>query len=920
MLGCCIWTTIVLSMTGGIVLGVTRTVRNQSPQLQPIMNHSFIKPGAVLADQATGTGIFMHITDMHIGGHYTTPEQWEAFVDTVVDKLVKPTTVLVTGDLVEGMKAFRTVPDELEFQKYYETIQARGWDNCDSWLDIRGNHDSPGLLKQFAENDHFTKYSSCGPLKKLVHSHTITLPPDDLLISVDKPLTYSFVLVDTNLLPSLIQPLSFFGTLPSYDNIVGTPTNTTKLLFDELHSPAVSSSTGTFLATHSPLFTTNEPGRSILSDLLERPNPDTAPILSLLCGHYHASHADRTFYTRTPSGRKERVSRELLAAAFGQQRAYRIFTLDHGMVQFKEYTWGTTRAYALSQGMGQGLLSDPPQTFTGSVSALANNLAVYFKHTQPPSNELDGEDKSRNPLVFVQITNPPPSDQITARTHWGLVQNSTHIRAIIHSDSAVSKVWVDVYEGAAFRTDQLARMSKPPLRSFNLSLTTQPNPNNIPLFVARWDPKEFSKHAFYTFYTHVVVDVTPTSDEQPLPAAQNAAEKELVFAGHTFSYSGRTLNFPLSVQRIIINLPADKLIKMGLLVFSILPIIAFLLSFTVPLFAQLLQRSRLNTLRHTPHHSAAVRLRSSKEIIREVVMYPSRLTLPEDDSDSKGFSACVRCCSVTWAFTCIPKSFSICCCACSQRIARFERQVFQFSQSRHSHRIGFTTINGTVEDDSKRELQPLTVRPADDLLTPPPTSCKERFLVYLIRKLYPSYYLPPVCTLIVVLAIVVFHFVPLLSAPDEGPIRSFRAGVWTASQGGTSVTRVDTVAVLALILVPAAILPHFSLIANYPPFFPTKCSSSSRFRRALQSFFVGDPTLPHPTHTRTQTHPILSVLSLIVFYTFQIFWTILASKFTPAFSWSICCFPLLITGVAIQIVCIVSFCISTRKTNDFHQS
>lgn len=176
------------------------------------------------------------------------------------------------------------------------------------------------------------------------------------------------------------------------------------------------------------------------------------------------------------------------------------------------------------------------------------------------------------------ITNPPSARQTTQRTPMSLVRNSTHIRALVLCQAPIHRVWIEATratgrelikpESVATRSFVVDGDTPPPERGegteiINLTLTNQPNPENVPLYVARWDPKRFSDAEFYRFQLHAIVNeassfsakTSTQNAKNELTAKEDVVKRHFIFAPHPFSLQNKGLPLMPSFGRFIIRTP-----------------------------------------------------------------------------------------------------------------------------------------------------------------------------------------------------------------------------------------------------------------------------------------------------------------------------------------------------------------------------
>ncbi|KAK2964954.1 putative trp protein for ciliary function [Blattamonas nauphoetae] len=841
----------------------------ERPELED--SAQYLDSTATLSDQATGLSTFVHLSDLHMGNNKLTSKQFESFVSEILEYLIKPSTVLVTGDLVDGMDGIRTLIDTPAWNDYFEPIRIRGWNDCKQWLDLRGNHDSSGLINHFDNQDLFVNYSSCGSLKKTVYSHVLQIPTDELFLDQVNAPSISFILLDSIPSMSLVQPFNFFASLSGQRSENGSSINSTSLFLDELDA-IPENSLGTFISMHSPLLSTNTKTRTLLKQCLSGTVKNRSDTLSLLDGHFHMANMDLHFFGKKNggSGKRTRLSTEATISSFSNQRSFRLYTIDHGLIATQEFYYGTDQTFAHLQGVKTGLFEAEQPSFFSSVAQTVRNVGAKVRGIQAPGREVlmeSGAALLASPLVYVQVTNPLSAELTTARMPWTVVQNSTHIRSIIHSQRVVVRAWVDIFEGDKAKTDKFVQAKSTPPYSFNLTLTTKPNPNNIPLFVAEWNASDFLAKPFYTLYTHVVVDNSQPINMDPalsslLTQTVNGEESEieLVFAGHTFSVSGYTIVPPVSVPRVIMSWPVEEITIVIIAGLTLIPLIVLVFAQLVSVFASVLRKvdSSLEgeekqsailmtcSLRMNGPNSNKITIAAQRVVSGRVVCI-AFLSGEVETPKTKPSTETEEMVSVSQVLVVTPGP---------------EVQEVKSDVGHESSYSSSIDHNDHTPNQSQHTPQP-TEKPADtidpnptDLPKPeePSDSQKEaraqprfavRLLSFLIINLYPYYHMPLFFSLICVLFIISLHLAPHVSGYPDSPILPVHIGLWTGWQGGEQITRVDSQAVIGGLLMMAYVYLNMLIISQF-------CV-----------FFFGNPQLPPPLMTRSSLSPYVLVAAIL---------------------------------------------------------
>ncbi|KAK2949064.1 hypothetical protein BLNAU_15984 [Blattamonas nauphoetae] len=553
----------------------SRIYLNRAPQLFPEDAAKICTPDAVLADQVTGIATFMHISDIHVSARFISGQEWESFVSEIVERLIKPDKVVVSGDLVHQMSGRKTMHNDTEWEEYYRPISSRDWGKCDFWMDMRGNHDSVGIINSFTDDDRFRFYSSCGPQLKYLVSNSIPIEPDPLFLPqyATNP-TISLILLDTILEPSLVQPCGYMAGYPQCGSgDIGVLERRSEF-FEALRKMNTNNSLGTFIFTHGSLLSMNEPLRSDLLELLRGQRPELRPIFGLLNGHIHGTNIARSIYTRSPSHKHHftKASHELNVGAFSTRRAARLFFVDHGIVGFRDADWTNEKWKWKSNNESRDSTphSSPTRLWIeNSIQKPEANLSL----TQPD-------------FAFAVVLNPPTTSQITSRSQWSIVQNSTHIRVLLYSHVEITKARVVIFPGKhnSYPDSSIPepfwlfqRKEEEEGRWFVLRRAKgEPGQTNSrPLFVAEWNPKSFVEHPVYTMFVILESDLHHkprlSSSFSGSFTSLSTPQKQILLPlspltytspPHTFSVTGHTTIPSATLFRFIFQLPATQMVPM----------------------------------------------------------------------------------------------------------------------------------------------------------------------------------------------------------------------------------------------------------------------------------------------------------------------------------------------------------------------
>ncbi|KAK2954837.1 hypothetical protein BLNAU_10167 [Blattamonas nauphoetae] len=752
---------------------------NDVPQLDPLQNTRHLtSQEAVLGDQATGVGTFVQVTDMHMGDTYLDGEDWEFFISEIVDDLIKPGKVIVTGDLVHNMAANHQTTRliDSEWADYFRPLSARGWDNCSFWVDQRGNHDSVGVVLPFGSEDRFVNHSSCGHLKSRVYTSTLTIPSDSLMKEEHaEEAHFDFLVIDDILEPSLTQP---FGCFSGYPQSGVGQSGTQKMqtaIAAELEKLKEKKSGGVFLMTHTPTMYMNDPLRSDLIELLSTDDEKYPTIITLLNGHQHASF-DRHFVN---SERGTLGGSELNAVDFGSSRGFRLFTVDHGMVGRDEFRWAM-------------------------------------------STDAETGERTSSPNTLVSVLNPPSSQQMTSRSGWSLVQNSTHLRVLIFSKERPHDAFVVILEGKVSDADsrvqnacadtsilQNSRSAREPSPNslsdalptatfFALQRATGSNPNHLPLFISPWNPNDFTAVEQYTL---VVVVNTSNSSSQPVH----------VSTPRFFSVQGYTqLPFrPLS--QFGANLNVAKITRCAVWAGETILLSVLVLSWMMPCFGCCLSRKRVGNESNQESSSTgsdrkkpsalATLYQNAISAINETVSNPTPLL---SDEDFRSRADIARHCSPLLRFVSkwhldrlapfITNLLPLRIVVKMDRVRRKAEALRMMRRMRRAEKGGGREVwDGTEsEEESMRQFQLLSSNPHTLSLSFPSHSFITRIIQTLVRLVYPYSHLPPLAHLCIVVACIVLHTQPIIVGKPPDPQLSVRVHFNRNEQGGVSHDAFDT--------------------------------------------------------------------------------------------------------------------------------
>lgn len=251
---------------------------------------------------------FIQISDIHISSHHdpTRASDLKDFIQTDL-RVIKPSLVLVTGDLVDSKSKddLSTQTDILEWKVYKSILEQSQMNFPVPWLDLRGNHDCFDVTEINHESNRFKKYSAMGR-KSIHHSYKYVHQTDYGI--------YSFIGIDACPEPGFKRPFNFFGTL------------TNRNIVELRHlSKETADHNFTIWFAHYPTATLSVEYNTAIWPTLNSTNT-----LAYLCGHlHHLGGISYHIYSRQPEGHLE-----LELADWKVNRRYRIMAIDHDLFSF----------------------------------------------------------------------------------------------------------------------------------------------------------------------------------------------------------------------------------------------------------------------------------------------------------------------------------------------------------------------------------------------------------------------------------------------------------------------------------------------------------------------------------------------------------------------------------------------------------
>ncbi|KAK2961823.1 hypothetical protein BLNAU_3260 [Blattamonas nauphoetae] len=543
----------------------------------------------------------------------------------------------------------------------------------------------------------------------------------------------------------------------------------------ELEKLKEKKSGGVFLMTHTPTMYMNDPLRSDLIELLSTDDEKYPTIIALLNGHQHASF-DRHFVN---SERGTLGGSELNAVDFGSSRGFRLFTVDHGMVGWDDFRWAM-------------------------------------------STDAETGERTSSPNTLVSVLNPPSSQQMTSRSGWSLVQNSTHLRVLIFSRTQPHDVFVVILEGKVSDADsrvqnacadtsilQNSRSARKPSPNslsdalptatfFALQRATSSNPNHLPLFISPWNPNDFTAVEQYTL---VVVVNTSNSSSQPVH----------VSTPRFFSVQGFTqLPFrPLS--QFGANLNVAKMTRCAVWAGETILLSVLVLSWMMPCFGCCLSRKRVGDDSNQESSSTgsdrkkpsalATLCQNAISAINETVSNPTPL-LSDEDFHSRAdiamhCSPLLRFVSKWHLDRLAPFITNLLPFRIVVKLDRVRRKAEALRMMRRMRRAekggGMEVWDGTEsEEESMRRFHLLSSNPHTPSLSFPSHSFITRIIQTLVRLVYPYSHLPPLAHLCIVVACIVLHTQPIIVGKPPDPQLSVRVHFNRNEQGGVSHDAFDT--------------------------------------------------------------------------------------------------------------------------------
>ncbi|KAI3459115.1 hypothetical protein Pfo_015778 [Paulownia fortunei] len=293
----------------------------------------------------------VQLSDLHFSVHH--PERARDFREIVgaTLSLIKPSLVLLTGDLTDGKSRDLLImkQDEnewIEYQKVMQDVVQRSGLDKSTFYDVRGNHDNFGVPVIGGSLDFFSKYSINGQLQRSgkVNSITIQTSKRKLL----------FVGFDSTMSSGLRGPTNLFGH-PT-DELLEEIKSELSQWDSQPAQPVTKVSFGHFTLSFSAA---SKSGKTLKDIFI------TQSLAAYLCGHLHTKfgknlkryhHSDHhALYSkqlfqlnghRTPSENASNCSKvatridefwEWEMGDWKQSRAMRILAIDGGRISFVDF-------------------------------------------------------------------------------------------------------------------------------------------------------------------------------------------------------------------------------------------------------------------------------------------------------------------------------------------------------------------------------------------------------------------------------------------------------------------------------------------------------------------------------------------------------------------------------------------------------
>ncbi|KAG9509324.1 Neprilysin-2 [Fragariocoptes setiger] len=242
---------------------------------------------------------FLQVTDIHISrlGHKSRKTDLLQFATEYVST-IKPSVVLVTGDITDGRTRFSETGQQLEeWQAYQDVITKSNVLNRTAWLDIRGNHDNLNVYRPRDPSTMYRRFSVQG------RNH----PRNYMYVLEKNNRNYSFIGVDGIQTPGIKIPFNFIGVI--YDEDM-------KELRDlSSQSDKIYKSQYKIWFGHYPTSSIASPDAGIRS-LIDGP---------YLCGHYHTTGG---FVTKMHATQQNGFV-ELELGDWKENRRLRLAAVDH---------------------------------------------------------------------------------------------------------------------------------------------------------------------------------------------------------------------------------------------------------------------------------------------------------------------------------------------------------------------------------------------------------------------------------------------------------------------------------------------------------------------------------------------------------------------------------------------------------------